>query len=106
MEKCKYRNHFFSPDENGTRSVIIEWSPPEQNFDKIYAKCPSSSMVTFEQPQLMSTMFIKCLVTNGQPFTTLLITDKSGYPWGILEVTDTPPSMKVFLLCKKHLSFV
>ncbi len=85
---------------NGTHSVIIEWSPPEKNFDEIHVHCPSS-YTTFESSQIMPIMFVKCAVTNGIQFNVTFTTVKSGYEWAILKFTDTPTSAREFLSHKK-----
>ncbi len=95
LEKCQYRNHFYTSDLNGSRSVIIEWQPPDKNFDKIDVHCPSSSL-TFEYPQTVPMMFVKCIVTSGIQFTVTFVTIKSGYEQQTLQVTDTAPRTRGF----------
>jgi hypothetical protein len=77
---------------NGTRSVIIEWSPPDKNFEKIYVQCPSGGHITFEYCQAMSFMYVKCIVTSGLQFNVTFSTFKSGYELATFQFTDTPPS--------------
>jgi len=86
----------YSPDFNGTRSVIIEWTPPKKNFDKIIVYCPSS-YITFEYPQTMPIMFFKCIVTSGIQFNVTFATLKSGYDWEMVLFTDIPPSRREFM---------
>ncbi|CAF0933773.1 unnamed protein product [Adineta steineri] len=91
LPRCQYQSHFYSSDFNGTRFVIIEWSPPDKNFDKIYVQCPST-YIPFEYNQVTSFMYVKCIIFNGVPFNVTFATVKSGFEWAIFQFTDTPPS--------------
>ncbi|CAF0843564.1 unnamed protein product [Adineta ricciae] len=90
LPKCRYRSHFYSSDMNGTRFVIIEWSPPEQVFDKIHVLCPSA-YIPFQYHQITSLMYFKCEVTNGLPYDITFHTMKSGFPLATYRFTDTAP---------------
>ncbi|CAF1024415.1 unnamed protein product [Adineta ricciae] len=90
LPKCRYRSHFYSSDMNGTRFVIIEWSPPDQVFDKIHVLCPSA-YIPFQYHQITSLMYFKCEVTNGLPYDITFHTMKSGFPLATYRFTDTAP---------------
>ena len=91
LAKSKYNAHFYPPDTNRVRSVIIEWTPPQGDIETVQIICPSSS-ITFEKNQLMPTMFVKCSVTSGEPFRVIFLTTKSGYETAVFEFDDTAPS--------------
>ena len=78
LQKCRYLSHFYPPESNDISSVIIEWAPPEPDFDEIHVHCPLST-ITFQRSQLMPNMFVKCVVSTGIPFTVTFVTSKSGY---------------------------
>ncbi|CAF4308513.1 unnamed protein product [Rotaria sp. Silwood2] len=90
LQKCQYRNHYYPPDFNPFRSVIIEWSPPNKGFERIYVYCPSI-YYTFEYYEVMSIMYVKCEVTSGQSYNVTFVTYKSGFEPAVLQFTNTAP---------------
>ncbi|CAF2109979.1 unnamed protein product [Rotaria magnacalcarata] len=92
LQKCQPKNHLFIPDIDGTISIIIEWIPPKHNFEKIIIYCPLTIM-TYENHQVVSLMYVKCKVKHGSPFQVSFVTVKSGFEDAIFKFTDTAPSV-------------
>ncbi|CAF3428425.1 unnamed protein product [Rotaria sp. Silwood1] len=90
LQKSQYRKHFYPPDFNAIRSVIIEWSPPNKSFEKIYVYCPST-YYTYEYNEVTSVMYVKCEVPSGKPYNVTFVTFKSGFEPAVLQFTDTAP---------------
>ncbi|CAF1341360.1 unnamed protein product [Rotaria sordida] len=90
LQKSKCRTHHYPPDINATRIVIIEWSPPNKNFEKIYVYCPSTYFV-FDYHEVTSVMFVKCEVTSGRQYNVTFVTFKSGFEPAVLQCPDTAP---------------
>lgn len=99
LQKCQIQDYFYSPSVNGTRSVIIEWNPPEDDIDKIHVFCPLSYM-TFEYVHIRQTMFVKCIVANGIPYNVTFTTVKSGFELESIQFTDTAPGLRRFIRLK------
>lgn len=90
LQKCRYKNHVYTTEPDGTHSVIIEWIPPTQNFEKINVYCPTS-ILTYEYNQVVSLMYTKCKVTDGMPYNVTFVTIKSGFQDAIYQFTDIAP---------------
>ena len=91
LPKCQYNAHFYSPDVSVNRSVIVEWSPPDGEFDTVTVNCPFSS-ITFEKDQLMPTMYVRCSVNSGEQYSVIFLTTKSGYETAVFEFISIAPS--------------
>ncbi|CAF3516608.1 unnamed protein product [Rotaria socialis] len=92
LQKCRPKNHFFISEIDGTISIVIEWIPPKHNFEKIIIYCPSTIM-TYENHQVVSLMYVKCKVKHGFPLQVSFVTVKSGFEDAIFKFTDTAPSV-------------
>ena len=90
LETSQYKNHYYSSDVNGTRSVVIEWIPPTRNFDMVQVSCLSTSE-RYDSNQTSSAMYFKCDVPSGSSFSVTFVTMKRNQKSVLFVFTDTAP---------------
>ena len=95
LEKSQYKNHYYSSEVNGTRSIMIEWIPPTKNFDTVQIMCLLASE-RYDYNRTSSPMYFKCNVTSGSSFSVTFITIKRNQPSAVFVFNDTPPGIRLF----------
>lgn len=78
LPKTQYQNYYFVKENDGTDAVIVEWTPPDGEYDAIHVQCPSNN-ITFDYFELQPVMYVKCAIVKGVPFNVAFWTAKNGY---------------------------
>lgn len=94
LEKCQYKNHYYSSDVNGTRSVVIEWIPPTRNFDLVQVSCLSTTE-RYDSNRTSSAMYFKCDVPSGSSFSVTFVTSKKSLKSALFVFTNTAPGINL-----------